>query len=44
MSTDLSVKNCVWGKKNNEVEEPVMSFVEIMSEELAEQLDEVCSL
>lgn len=39
MTSGVSVKSSPWGKKN-EIEEPVVSLIEIMSEELAEQLDE----
>lgn len=36
------MKTSPWGKKQTELEEPIVSFVDIMSEELAEQLEEVC--
>lgn len=44
MSGGLSLSNCVWGRKKDVVENPVVSFVDIMSEELAEQLDKVIFL
>ncbi|EFO27525.1 atypical/RIO/RIO3 protein kinase [Loa loa] len=40
MSTSLKVKESAWCKKGSEEVEPVVSFAEIMSEELAEQLEE----
>ncbi|OZC11498.1 RIO1 family protein [Onchocerca flexuosa] len=39
MSSGLKVKESAWCRKES-VEEPVISFAEIMSEELAEQLEE----
>lgn len=39
MSSGLKVKESAWCRKENEEVEPVVSFAEIMSEELAEQLE-----
>lgn len=39
MSSGLKVKESAWCIKENEEVEPVVSFAEIMSEELAEQLE-----
>uniref|UniRef100_A0A0M3HQQ3 Serine/threonine-protein kinase RIO3 n=2 Tax=Ascaris TaxID=6251 RepID=A0A0M3HQQ3_ASCLU len=41
MASGISMKTSPWGKKQTELEEPIVSFVDIMSEELAEQLEEV---
>ncbi|CAG9535887.1 unnamed protein product [Cercopithifilaria johnstoni] len=40
MSSGLKVKESAWCRKESEEVEPVVSFAEIMSEELAEQLEE----
>ncbi|VDM37679.1 unnamed protein product [Toxocara canis] len=40
MASGISMKTSPWGKKDTEVDEPIVSLVEIMSEELAEQLEE----
>ncbi|VDN04180.1 unnamed protein product [Thelazia callipaeda] len=40
MSSGLKVKDSAWCKNEREVDEPVMSFAEIMSEELVDQLME----
>ncbi|MFH4976162.1 hypothetical protein AB6A40_002871 [Gnathostoma spinigerum] len=40
MASGTAVKISPWGKKNVDDESPVVSFVEIMNEELAEQLEE----
>lgn len=40
MAEGLPIKSA-WGKKPNVVEEPIVSFVEIMDEELAEKIQEV---
>lgn len=39
MSSGLKVKESAWCRRESEEVEPIVSFAEIMSEELAEQLE-----
>uniref|UniRef100_A0A915BAC1 Serine/threonine-protein kinase RIO3 n=1 Tax=Parascaris univalens TaxID=6257 RepID=A0A915BAC1_PARUN len=41
MASGISMGSSPWGRKQTEFEQPVVSFVDIMSEELAEQLEEM---